>query len=156
GGLIEDAAGTSALDKIGGLARRRPVIALLFAIPALSLAGLPPFSGFVAKLALIDAGIEASSIAIVVVSLITSALTLLSMTKIWLNVFWGEQPELPPGSVAPLATTGRRRLIMETTTGVAVAATILVAILAGPLSDVSARAALDLIEPSRYIAEVLS
>lgn len=156
GGLIEDAAGTSALDKIGGLARRRPIIALLFAIPALSLAGLPPFSGFVAKLALVDAGIEASSVAIVVVSLITSALTLLSMTKIWLNVFWGEQPELEPGSVAPMATTGRRRLIMESTTGVAVAATLLVAVMAGPLSEVSARAALDLIEPSRYIAEVLS
>ncbi len=156
GGLIEDAENTSALDKIGGLARRRPVIAVLFALPALSLAGLPPFSGFVAKLALIDAGIEASSTTIVVVSLITSALTLLSMTKIWLNVFWGEQPEIEPHPEAPEPTSGRRRRIMETTAGIAVAATLLVAVLAGPLSEVSARAALDLIEPGRYINEVLS
>jgi formate hydrogenlyase subunit 3/multisubunit Na+/H+ antiporter MnhD subunit len=30
----------------------------LFAVPALSLSGVPPFSGFVAKLALVDAGID--------------------------------------------------------------------------------------------------
>ncbi len=156
GGLIEDSAGTSDLDKIGGLARSRPVIALLFALPALSLAGLPPFSGFVAKLSLVDAGIADSSIPIVVVSLVASVLTLLSMVKIWVNVFWGEQPELTIGSVAPVVSAGRRRRIMETTTGVAVAGTILVAILAGPLADVSQRAAVDLVEPSRYAAEVLS
>ena len=57
GGLIEEDQGTSALDRVGGLAARRPVIAVLFALPALSLAGLPPFSGFVAKLSLVDAGI---------------------------------------------------------------------------------------------------
>jgi multicomponent Na+:H+ antiporter subunit D len=56
GGLIEDDQGTSALKKVGGLATSKPVIAVLFALPALSLAGLPPFSGFIAKLALVDAG----------------------------------------------------------------------------------------------------
>ncbi len=156
GGLIEDAEGTSDLDQIGGLARRRPVIALLFALPALSLAGLPPFSGFVAKLALVDAGVAATSIPIVVVSLITSILTLLSMSKIWLNAFWGDQPELEPGVVSADPTVGRRRRVMELTTGVAVAATLVVTLLAGPLANVSERAAIDLIDPARYVAEVLS
>lgn len=156
GGLIEDATGTSDLDEIGGLARRRPIIALLFALPALSLAGLPPFSGFVAKLALVDAGVAASSIPIVVISLVTSVLTLLSMTKIWLNVFWGDQPERELGRVVETPTVGRRRRIMEATTGFAVAATLVVALSAGPLWDVSERAAVDLIEPTRYVAEVLS
>jgi len=85
GGLIEEDQGTSALDRSGGLAARRPIVALLFALPALSLAGLPPFSGFVAKLALIDAGIAAVSTPIVVVGLVGSVLTLLSMSKIWLG-----------------------------------------------------------------------
>ena len=156
GGLIEDTAGTSDIDRIGGLARSRPVIALLFAVPALSLAGLPPFSGFVAKLALVDAGVAGGANGIVVISLITSALTLLSMAKIWLNVFWGDQPTLQLGSVAPVVSAGRRRRRMEAITGAAVAATIAVALLAGPLWDMSERAATDLIDPSRYIAEVLS
>ncbi len=45
GGLIEEEAGTSALDRVGGLAAKRPLIALLFALPALSLAGLAPVLG---------------------------------------------------------------------------------------------------------------
>ncbi len=162
GGLIEDAEDTSALDEIGGLARRRPIIALLFALPALSLAGLPPFSGFVAKLALVDAGVAASSIPIVVVSLLASILTLLSMTKIWLNVFWGDEPEPTPDSPDgppaqdAYAGAGRRRYVMEATTGIAVAGTLAVALFAGPLWDMSDRAADDLVNPDRYISEVLS
>ncbi|MEM9893627.1 MAG: proton-conducting transporter membrane subunit [Actinomycetota bacterium] len=173
GGLIENEAGTSALDRVGGLAARRPLLALLFALPALSLAGLPPFSGFVAKLALVDAGIADGSTAIVVVSLVGSALTLLSMTKIWLGVFWGTQPDAGDGSGAPAAAVGAeasvrtvspavpgptgvaRRRVMESTTGLAVAATLAVAVLAGPLWSMSERAAADLVDPAVYIEQVL-
>jgi multicomponent Na+:H+ antiporter subunit D len=155
GGLIEDEAGTSALDRIGGLASRRPLIALLFALPALSLAGLPPFSGFVAKLALVDAGIDASSIPIVVVSLVGSALTLLSMAKIWLGVFWGQQPDRPPAVVAPVGPTVWRRRAMEAIAGAAVVATLTVAVLAGPLWTASERAAAGLVDPSIYVEQVL-
>ena len=42
-------------------ARRHRCIAVLFAVPALSLAGLPPFSGFLAKFALVDAGLDAGA-----------------------------------------------------------------------------------------------
>ena len=43
--MIEHA-GSDNLDKIGGLLRRTPWLATLFLIAALSLAGLPPLSGF--------------------------------------------------------------------------------------------------------------
>ena len=159
GGLIEDAAGTSDLDKVGGLARSRPLLAALFAVPALSLAGLPPFSGFVAKLALVDAGVAEAAVAIVIVSLVTSALTLLSMTKIWLGAFWAAPPRLDPdvhlGAVASFVSAGRRRRLMEATTGVAVAATLAVAVLAGPLWGLSERASAGLLDGSVYISEVL-
>ena len=56
-GLVEHRAGTGRLSQIGGLVRTAPTIAVLFALSALSIAGLPPFSGFVAKFALVDAGI---------------------------------------------------------------------------------------------------
>ncbi len=51
-GLIEERRGTGQLARLGGLTRLEPVLAVLFLLPALSLAGIPPFSGFVAKLAL--------------------------------------------------------------------------------------------------------
>ncbi|MDP8928998.1 MAG: Na+/H+ antiporter subunit D, partial [Actinomycetota bacterium] len=50
-GIVEHGAGTAALHRLGGLLRRSPLTATLFTLPALSLAGLPPLSGFVAKIA---------------------------------------------------------------------------------------------------------
>ncbi len=67
---------------------------MLFALPALSIAGLPPFSGFVGKFALVGSGIESDEWAIVAVSLLVSLLTMYVMVRIWSGVFWGE-PEDP-------------------------------------------------------------
>ncbi|MEY2957572.1 MAG: Na(+)/H(+) antiporter subunit, partial [Actinomycetota bacterium] len=53
-GLVSRRAGSNRLSEVGGLVRDAPVIAILFAVPALSLAGLPPFSGFLAKFALVE------------------------------------------------------------------------------------------------------
>jgi len=150
GGLIEDDQGTSALKKVGGLATSKPVIAVLFALPALSLAGLPPFSGFVAKLALVEAGVASGAYVIVAVSLIGSLLTLLSMTKIWLGAFWGE---VTPSAVP--ASSRRSITIMQSAAGIAVAGTLAVAVVAGPLWDVSERAAAELLDRAQYVAEVL-
>ncbi len=150
GGLIEQDQGTSALDRSGGLITRRPALAVLFALPALSLAGLPPFSGFVAKLALIDAGIAEVSTPIVAVALLGSALTLLSMTKIWLGVFWGEPVE-PSTPASPSGMGGR---LMTASTSAAVVVTLGVALFAGPLFDLSRRAATDLLDRSAYVVEV--
>jgi multicomponent Na+:H+ antiporter subunit D len=156
GGLIEEQEGTSALDRIGGLAARQPLLAVLFALPALSLAGLPPFSGFVAKLALVDAGIAEVATPIVLVSLVGSILTLLSMVKIWLGVFWGTEPDDAPPVVAPAGHTrsGRGRRLTVGATATAVAGTVAIALFAGPLWDLSERAAADLLDSDAYTNEV--
>jgi multicomponent Na+:H+ antiporter subunit D len=150
GGLIEDDQGTSALNKVGGLATSRPVIAVLFALPALSLAGLPPFSGFVAKLALVDAGIANGAYVIVAVSLVGSILTLLSMTKIWIGAFWGE---VTPSAVP--ASSRRSVSIMEGAAGLAVAGTIAVAVFAGPLWGWCEQIADELLAVTPYVTAVL-
>jgi multicomponent Na+:H+ antiporter subunit D len=152
GGLIENDQGSSRLAESGGLARRRPVVAALFAIPALSLAGLPPFSGFVAKFSVISAGIEATSTPIVVVALGAGALTLLSMTKIWLGVFWGSSPE----ELQPVPTRSGNRAAMMSATGMAVAGTLAISLFAGTLFDLSKKAATDLRSPDTYIGQVTS
>lgn len=89
-GLVEHEHGTAKLQRLGGLVHRRGFVAALFLIPALSLAGLPPFSGFVGKLGLVQAGFAADHGWLTAVSLLVSLLTLFSMTKIWGGVFWGE------------------------------------------------------------------
>jgi multicomponent Na+:H+ antiporter subunit D len=150
-GLMEERRGTGHLADLGGLRRLEPILAVLFLLPALSLAGIPPFSGFVAKLALVDAGFDAGQYAVVGVSLLVSLLTLFSMTKIWANAFWGPVD----GGAARPALPIRRRVLMVGPTAALVVLSIAIAVGAGPVQELSQRAADDLVEPSRYVEEVL-
>lgn len=85
--------GSHELKDLGGVFRHRPFLSVLFLIPALSLAGLPPLSGFFAKLVIIRAGIEAEAWLVTGVALLVGLLTLYSMIKIWAEVFWKAVPE---------------------------------------------------------------
>src|SRR5699024_4043274 len=58
-GLIERQAGSSSLRRLGGLAKASAILAMLYLIPALNLGGIPPFSGFLGKIILLEAGAEA-------------------------------------------------------------------------------------------------
>ncbi|HWB72032.1 MAG TPA: proton-conducting transporter membrane subunit [Egibacteraceae bacterium] len=150
GGVIEQVAGTGALHRLGGSLRRSPATAALFAVPALSLAGLPPFSGFVAKVALVQAGLAAEQAVIVGVSLAVSLLTLLSMSKIWTGVFWGGPEDI--GRDNPLQGSAPRPMVAAT--AVLVTVSVVVGFGAGPLYDLSVAAA-EQLAPRRYVEAVL-
>ena len=147
-GLIERVGGSSRLTAVGGMVRKAPVMAALFLIPALSVAGIPPLSGFVSKLALIDAGIAARQYPIVAISLVVSLLTLLSMLRIWMGVFWNPVEE-PSAGRASLSLPG-----MTLSATAVVVCSLAVAAAAGPLYGLSHRTAADLLDRSDYIAEV--
>jgi len=153
-GLIEHVGGSGRLHQLGGMVRTAPVVAVLFIVPALSLAGLPPLSGFIPKFALVDAGLASDQPGIVAVSLLVSLLTLFSLMKIWAGVFWNpadEAPELSPYETGRLG--GPALMVLPTAVltivGLAIAAGV------GPLYDLSARAAADLLDPSGYLEAVL-
>ena len=92
-GLVGRVAGTNSLKKLGGIFAQFPLIALVFAISAFSLTGVPPLTGFWGKYMLAKAGLVSGDWVIVVISLIVSLITLFSMTKIWNQVFWKPLPE---------------------------------------------------------------
>lgn len=158
-GLVDRHAGSSRISRVGGIVRSAPVIAVFFAVPALSLAGLPPSSGFAGKFALLDAGAAASQWWIVAVALVVSLLTLFSMTKIWSGAFWGEPESADPESMPPdVRAEGRTRggpSSMVLATGVTVAMSIAYVVFAGPIYDLAERAGTDLMNPSIYIDAVL-
>lgn len=85
--------GSYQLDKLGGLYRSAPLLAFLFAISAASLAGLPPFSGFIAKYVVITGGIGINHWIAVGSALAVGLLTLYSMIKIWAEAFWKTLPD---------------------------------------------------------------
>jgi multicomponent Na+:H+ antiporter subunit D len=156
GGLVERVGGSSRLSRVGGMVRTAPVLGALFLLSALSLAGIPPFSGFVSKFALVDAGLSSEQYAIVGVSLLVSLLTVFSMIRIWVGVFWSPAEE--PGAVEdPPRRPGRAGgpTLMVLPTAVLVACSLAVAAAAGPLYSLSERTAADLVDPARYVAQVL-
>ena len=156
GGLIEHAGGSSRLSRLGGMVRTAPVLAVLFLVPALSLVGLPPLSGFIAKFALVDAAAARSSYAVLGVSLAVTLLTLYSLMKVWVSVFWAAPRGPVPGS--DQARPGERfgaPLLMVLPTAALAALTLGLGLAAGPLYDLSLRAAADLLDPQAYVTEVL-
>jgi multicomponent Na+:H+ antiporter subunit D len=142
--------GTYDLKELGGLYQTSPGLAVLFLIPALSLAGVPPLSGFFAKLALVQAGLATAQYAIVATALGVSLLTLFSMTKIWGEAFWKPAP-------APLHTLAVPERGTSLLLPIAVLAMLIVAIGIGaePLLTLATRAATQLLDPSDYLRAVL-
>jgi multicomponent Na+:H+ antiporter subunit D len=95
-GLVERYAGTTSLDRLGGLAASAPVLAVLFFVSAMNLSGIPPLSGFLAKIGLLDAGIALGTPlawVLVVGGVVTSLLTLYALAKVWSQAFWRPRPE---------------------------------------------------------------
>jgi multicomponent Na+:H+ antiporter subunit D len=159
-GLITRRTGTVALDRMGGLARSAPWLAVLFAIPALTLAGMPPTAGFVAKLALLEAGAAAGVDTRIVagVVILASLLTLYALVRVWVRVFWGKRcAPLPDEDDADevVIGTARSSVPMYAATGGLVAVSLAIAVFAGPLTALTARAGADLVDPVSYRTAVL-
>jgi multicomponent Na+:H+ antiporter subunit D len=155
GGLVDHASGSSRLSRVGGMVRTTPILAAMFLVSALSLAGIPPLSGFISKFALIDAGIAEHQYPIIAVSLVVSLLTLFSMIRIWTGAFWSppEEKEIPsPGHAVP---GGGGPPLMVVPTAVLVACSLAIAAAAGPLYALSQRTARDLLDREGYIERVL-
>jgi multicomponent Na+:H+ antiporter subunit D len=154
GGLVEHIGGSSRLSRLGELVRSAPVVAVLFFLPALALAGIPPLSGFVPKVGLVEAGLEGDAAVVVGVSLLVSLLTLYSLMKIWSGAFWNpsaEPPEVEPHAVGRLGGP----VLMIGPTVVLLLVGLAIAAFAGPLHELSTRAATDLLDPSAYRSAVL-
>ena len=98
-GTVEHDAGTGRLSRLGGTARREPWLALIFIGAALSLVGIPPFSGFVAKLTLVRSAVLEGQMLAAGFVVAVSLFTLLSMLKIWNGAFWGADPEPGPDAL---------------------------------------------------------
>jgi multicomponent Na+:H+ antiporter subunit D len=153
-GLVQRLRGTENLAWLGGLYRWRPGLALLFLIPALSLAGIPPLSGFFAKLILVRAGLESGQYLIIAAALVVSLLTLFSMTKIWHEVFWKQSTEESAGG-APPAVLGSGYALAVAVVASLAAITVAIGFGAELLFDLAAEASEQLLRPAGYIEAVL-
>ena len=147
-GIIEQRCGHARLKELGGLYCSTPWLALLFFIPAFSLGGMPPLSGFWAKFAIIQAALLEGHYALVATGLLVGVLTLYSMTKIWAEAFWKKPPNPLP---IPEKTPSSLWLPCSVLAGI----TLIIGLWSGPLFDLSLQAAEQLVHPEAYIEFVL-
>lgn len=153
-GLVFRLRGSYDLAKLGGLYRDRPLIGVLFLIPALSLAGMPPLSGFFAKFIVIRAGVEIESWWLVAAALLTGFLTLYSMMKIWSEVFWKAEPEPVTQKKTAGSGAGGTAIMVATISALALM-TVLIGLMAQPVYLLAEAAAQQLLQPEGYIHAVL-
>ncbi len=92
-GAVAHVVGTPDLRKMKGLIHQLPLLGWLLFISAFVLAGVPPFSGFIGKLMIMQGGFADGEIAIVIIGLLSSLLILYSIMKIFVRGFWGEKDE---------------------------------------------------------------
>lgn len=149
-GIMERKGGYTDLRKLGSLAKKAPLLAILFLVPALNLAGIPPFSGFVGKLGLLSASAARASgwdYPMITVALVSSLLTLLVMLRVWNMAFWQDAPQDYSAPRTP-------RIMSVATTGI-VAVSLMLTVVAGPLMSYTTDTAAVLLQRIPYIRAVL-
>jgi len=150
-GLVQRLGGTTTLAELGGLAKVAPLLGVLFFVPAMNLSGIPPLSGFLGKLGLLQAGAEKGTwLAYVLIgsSVLTSLLTLYAISRVWSRAFW-RSPTTP-------VLEGRRPLpaaMVVPTAGLVIVGAALT-VVAGPLFEITDRAATDMVARTPYIEAV--
>jgi len=99
-GAVLYAAGTTDLDKLGGLSKRMPKTTICFLVGAFSISGLPPFNGFASKWMVYQATYEKAATTgnfayafVTIAALVVSVMTLASFIKVTQAVFFGQLPE---------------------------------------------------------------
>ncbi|MCZ9309933.1 monovalent cation/H+ antiporter subunit D family protein [Corynebacterium uberis] len=130
-GAIEETYGTGMIRKLSGLARRDPWLAAIFAAGSFSVVGFPPFSGLWGKVAVVvEIARTQSPAAWIVIGTIVLAsfAALLTMLRVWREVFWGR-----PMQHVPETLHVRASLIAPA--GVLIVVSVGMFLAAGPLLD---------------------
>lgn len=152
-GVARRITGSYQLAESGGMYRSHPFFSLLFLVAALSLAGMPPLSGFLAKLGLVEAGLSEAQYGIVAVALVASLLTLLSVARIWQEAFLKRPPEGSSTEALPASRWSLR--VLQVPIALLCLLTVITGLAAQPIYELTTEAAAQLLDPAGYVDAVL-
>jgi multicomponent Na+:H+ antiporter subunit D len=152
GWLGARAAGGEDLPETGGAWGAAPGVSLLFLLPALSMAGVPPFSGFWGKVLIVDAALVGGMGWVAAVVLGGGLLTLVAMGRVWAEMFWKDLPPETPLSAAAREPPPGAALAVS---GALVGAILLAGLAPAPFVGLAETAAAGLLDPSAYVAAVM-
>jgi hydrogenase-4 component F len=114
GAVVFAAREVRSITALGGLRRALPLTAACTLVGALSLAGLPPFGGFVAKAQVLLAAADARHWVVLGIALATSLITMAYMTGMWQRVFLGRpgSPEVVEEDVREVPVSMRLAMVL--------------------------------------------
>ncbi|WP_439529597.1 Na+/H+ antiporter subunit D [Pannonibacter sp.] len=162
-GLMAAMAGSYDLRRLGGLYGASPVLAGVFLVLALAVAGLPPFSGFWPKVMLVDAALTLGWNWLAASILVTGFLTSLAVGRVWIYAFWRGGPEgtvdggsvsLPGGGVLVAGAGGRSTAAVWVPIGILTTLIVLFGLQPEWMMEVSSRGASGLVDPVGYLRSV--
>jgi len=165
-GAIEQTYGSGRFDRLSGLARRDRWVATVAALGLFSLVGLPPSSGFFAKVGLVQAAAERGGWqqwTFVTLIIVAALATLVAMQRLWAKVFWGPdldryRPDSPETGRAPMTSLPpevRVSAVHAAPGAVLLGAALALFLAAGAVLPVLLRAAGGLLDTVPYIEAVL-
>ena len=156
-GVARRLQGSYSLEKLGGLYQTAPVLTIIFIISAFSLAGLPPLSGFWAKLILVKASLDIAGYFIAATALAVGLLTLFSMAKIWAAAFWGDQPPAvtDEDQINNVQLNAPIKMALYLPMIILGMLTLTIGLLSEPFFNLATKAAEQLLNPAEYIYAVL-
>jgi multicomponent Na+:H+ antiporter subunit D len=138
---------TTDMSNLGGLYRDQPVFSAMAMVPIFSLAGVPPLSGFLGKLAIIEGTFAAGAFWTGGLVLVVGLLTLLSMGRTWADSFWRPAPQFhdvgTPGTAYLIAIAALSVLTLAMSVG------------AESLFELTSRSAQQLLQRDEYVRAVL-
>lgn len=151
GGYLQRKHGSDNLADLGGTYKALPWLGVLFIIPAFSLAGFPPLSGFWGKFMVIRASLETGQYILAATALFVGLMTIFSMTKIWSEAFWKARPDGQPNE--PL--TRKEHWLYLTPIVVLAIMTIIIGLAVEPLYQFADTAARQLLDTTQYVDTVM-
>jgi multicomponent Na+:H+ antiporter subunit D len=137
---------TTQLAELGGFYRGHPAFSLMAMVPIFSLAGVPPLSGFLGKLAILQGTFAAGAYWVGGLVLLVGLLTLLSMGRTWAESFWR------PAETPDMATPGTPYLVAIAALSVV---TLAMTVGAEPLFQLTWRGAQQLLHREEYVRAVI-
>ncbi|MCL7413219.1 MAG: cation:proton antiporter [ANME-2 cluster archaeon] len=152
GGIIHHA-GTRDMYRMGGMIKSAPLMASMFLVGAMSISGIPPMGGFIAKFVLFKAGIQEEYYIPVAIAILFALFTLFYMMRAWMKMFWGTVNDSErQGNATPHAPA----LLMAIPIIILALIIVVLGLYAEPLLALAQATAEQIVDPQPYIDAVLT
>lgn len=136
----------------GGLLTHRPWLGIWFFLSAISLLGMPPFSGFVGKVGIVQLLVADQQWILLTIVTVSGILTLMLVIRIWQSFFWGKTTQ--KDDIGSGTNRLPAKLLAQSPVAGLVICSLLLGVFGQQIYSLSAQAAEELQDRSTYIAVV--